>query len=100
MRNTISRVEWLFFFLAWTLAAITWSSVAGAITGTPDSCGTPSEIRSYLSGDKVAGWGLTDKGTLVTLLLGPKGQWAITFTYPDNVQRTCFIATGKKWRER
>ena len=84
--------------LFWLLAAIGWGRIASAITGSPDVCGTSAEIGSYVTDDRVAGWGLTAEGKLVTLLRASDGQWAITFSYPNRVGRTCFIATGAKWR--
>lgn len=80
--TTNSRFEWVLFFLAWALAAWMWSSVANALVIIPEICGSASYIRTLAPDKHAVGWGLTDQGKLVTLLVGEDGRWAIVFTYP------------------
>ncbi len=84
--------------VGYTLIAIAAWQQAQALTITPEICGTDEEIMAQIPNDRIAGWGLTAGGKLVTLMVGPEDGFAIIFRHPDRNGPTCFLATGKNWR--
>ena len=99
-KGTISTADLVLFAVLWAL--LIWASagiagVANALTIVPEVCGSIEKIRSYVPNDRVAGWGLSDKGKLISLLLGPNNQFSIIFQEPRKNGLTCFLATGREW---
>lgn len=86
-----------------TIALVVLPIVAGIQTHASRAaaqtvCGKRTDVISALArqhGEKPKAIGLSEGGTLVELLVSPKGGWTLLMTYPSH--KTCLVATGAYW---
>jgi hypothetical protein len=75
---------------------------AAALTAAPAlaqvPCGPHAAMLDHLAqryGEKPHSIALTDQGSLIEVVVSPKGTWTIIVTQPKGP--SCIVATGKQW---
>ena len=61
-------------------------------------CGTHADLLKHLAdryGEQPHSIAFTDQGSLVEVVVSPKGSWTIVITAPGSP--SCIVATGKEW---
>jgi len=61
-------------------------------------CAKHADLLNHLAqryGEKPHAIGLTDGGSLIEVVVSPKGTWTILVTQPTGP--SCIVATGKQW---
>jgi len=62
------------------------------------ACGERAKIVAYLSAnysEQPVAMGLTEAGSVVEVLVSPKGTWTILVTVPAGL--TCMVTSGVSW---
>lgn len=64
----------------------------------PPACAERGDMLRTLRqrfGETPVGRGMTDRGAVIELLVGPDGTWTLLLTFPTG--RACMLASGDLW---